>query len=184
MTNANPALQRYMMTFETALKSFDCAESADIVRDLYGHVAEAQALGKPLDEVLASIGPAEALARAYAVELELNPRGAELGRTIGGVLRVTWILAAASILSLLVVGALGSLAIGLTGAGIGVIVIGAIEAAGVHLPSVQLAGLSPYAVIALGPVFIAVGLACGLGLWIYLRALTRTLVRTLPGKRA
>jgi uncharacterized membrane protein len=169
-----------MQHFATALKSFECAEGDEIMRDLRGHIEEAQAMGKPLDAVLTSIGPAEALARAYAIELELNPRGARFRRTAGGVLRVVGILAAASIVSLLVVGALGSIGLGLTVSGLGLIVIGALEAAGVHLPDVQLAGLSPWIVIAIGPVMGVIGLAAFVGLWIYLRALARTLRRELP----
>jgi uncharacterized membrane protein len=173
-----------MATFAASLKAFDCAESDDIVGDLRGHIAEAQALGKPLDAVLQSIGPAEALARAYAVELELNPRGARLQRTLRGVLRVAGILTAASVVSLLVVGALGSIAMAFTASGLVVIVIGAIEAAGVHLPAVQLAGLSPWLVMATGPVFIAIGLAAFAGLWVYFRALAGVLRRSLPRGRA
>ncbi len=184
MSEAHPVIDRYVAQFEAALKAFDCAETAEIVRDVRGHIEEAVAMGKPVDAVLQSVGPAETLARAYAVELELNPRGARLQRTLGGVLRVVGILATASVVSLLVVGSLGSFAIGLTGSGIGIIIIGAMEAAGVHLPNVQLAGLSPYVVMGIGPVFIAVGLACGFGLWIYLRALVRVLLRTLPGTPA
>lgn len=97
-------------------------------------------------------------------------------------LRVVGILAAASVVSLLVVGGLGSISLGLTLTGFGLIIIGAIEAGGVHLPGVQLAGLSPLVVIALGPPFLAVGLAAFAGLWVYLRALVRILLRTLPGR--
>lgn len=180
MTQENPVLQRYMERFTTALKSFECAESHEIVNDLRGHIEEAQAMGKPLDAVLQSIGPADTLARAYAVELALNPRGARFQRTLFGALKVVGILAAAGVVSFLVVAGLGAIAIGLTGSGVGLIIIGALEAAGVHLPSVQLAGLSPYVVMAIGPVFIAIGLAAFAGLWIYVRALVHILLRTLP----
>lgn len=180
MTDEHPVLQRYMETFAASLKSFDCADSAEIERDLRGHIAEAQSMGKPLDAVLQSIGSADALARAYAVELELNPRGARFRRTIGGILRVVGILTAASVVSLLVVGALGSIAVGLTGSGLVLIVIGALEAAGVHLPEVQLAGLSPWVVIAMGPAFAAIGVGAFAGLWMYMRALAQVLRRSLP----
>lgn len=85
MTDANPVLQRYMTSFEAALKPFD---SAGIVSDLRRHIGEAQALGKPLDEVLASIGPAESagaarLARRRQRQLHHQQRSAA-----GDVLRV------------------------------------------------------------------------------------------------
>jgi len=180
VTDANPALERYMNAFDTALKRYDCKESADIVRDLRGHIAEAQALGKPLDEVLAAVGPADALARAYAVELELNPRGDALKRSLGGVLRLIMILAGASIVTLLVAMTLGSVGIGFTLSGVVLLVVGALEAAGIHYDNVQLAGVSPLVVMALGPVFFAIGVAAFWGLWIYIKALARTLVRNLP----
>jgi len=182
VTQDNPVVERYLERLATALKSFECAESAEIVNDLRGHIEEAQAMGKPLDAVLESIGPAETLARAYAIELELNPRGARFRRTVGGVLRIVGILAAASVVSLLVVGMLGSVALAFTVSGLVLIVVGALEAAGVHLPNVQLGGLSPWIVIAIGPIMSAIGLAALAGLWTYLRALARTLRRALPAR--
>ena len=90
------------------------------------------------------------------------------------------ILAASGAVSFIVVSALGSIAIGLFGSGLGVLVIGLIEALGVHLPGVQLAGLSPLLVAALGPVLMLVGLLAGWGLWLYVRALIGMLQRALP----
>ena len=180
MTQDNPVVELYMQRFAMALKSFDCAERDEIERDLRGHIEEAQAAGKPLDAVLVSLGPAEDLARAYAVELELNPRGARFRRTLGGALRIVGVLSAASIVSLLVIGSLGSVAVAFTASGLVLMAIGALEAAGVHLPSVQLAGLSPWIVIAIGPVVSAIGVTASVGLWVYLRALTSMLRRAFP----
>lgn len=182
MIDANPALERYMASFEAALKRYDCKDSAEIARDLRGHIAEAQALGKPLDEVLAAVGPADALARAYAIELELNPRGAEVKRTLGNVARVVAIAAGASIVTLLVAMTLGSIGLAFTLSGVILVMVGALEAAGIHYDSVQLAGVSPWIVMALGPVFFALGVAAFWGLWAYVKALARTLARSLPAR--
>ena len=52
MTQANPVVERYMESFATALKAFDCAEHGEIVRDLRGHIDEALGTGKQIDVVL------------------------------------------------------------------------------------------------------------------------------------
>ena len=128
--------------------------------------------------MLAALGPADTLARAYAVELKINPDRRR--SAIGGYLSVIGILAASGAVSFIVVSALGSIAVGLFGSGLGVLIIGVIEATGVHLPGVQLAGLNPLFVAALGPILMLVGLLAGWGLWLYLRALIGMLQRTLP----
>lgn len=179
MTQPHPVVERYIDRFAASLAKFECAEAAEIVRDLRGHIAEAVELGKPLDDVLAAIGPAETLARAYAVELELNPRGAAHGG-LTRALKVTGIVAAASLVSFVVVTALGSLGLSFVLSGVLLIVFGAFEVAGVHFPFVQTAGLSPWLFVALGPVMLAVGALALTGLWAYVRVLTRTLRAALP----
>src|SRR5688572_29011515 len=73
MSDQNPVIERYMASFEAALQRHDLPEWKEIGADLRSHIAEAQGYGKPLDEVLAALGPADTLARAYAVELKINP---------------------------------------------------------------------------------------------------------------
>lgn len=48
-------------------------ERDEVLSDIRSHIAEATAAGSQLDHVLTSLGPADQLARAYAVELLLNP---------------------------------------------------------------------------------------------------------------
>lgn len=178
MSDANPAIERYMTRFEAALQRFDLPEWREIGADLRSHIAEALDFGKPLDEVLQALGPADVLARAYAVELQLNPR--ENRGRIAQIVGVLGILAASGIATFIVVTALGSIAVAFVGSGMTLIAIGGLEAAGVHLPNVQLAGLHPLAVVAMGPVFLAIGFGAGWALWAYARALTRMLRNTLP----
>jgi uncharacterized membrane protein len=178
MSEPNPVIERYMSSFESALQRHDLAEWREIGADLRSHIAEAQSYGKPLDEVLQALGPADALARAYAVELKINPDRRR--SVIGGYLSVIGILAASGVVSFIVVSGLGSIAIGLFGSGLGMLVIGAIEAVGVRLPGVQLAGIHPLFVAALGPVVMLIGLAAAWALWLYVRALIGVLLRTLP----
>jgi uncharacterized membrane protein len=178
MSDQNPVIERYMSSFEAALQRHELREWKEIGADLRSHIAEAQGYGKPLDEVLDALGPADTLARAYAVELKINPERRR--SVIGGYLSVIGILAASGVVSFIVVAGLGSIAIGLFGSGLGMLVIGAVEAVGVHLPGVQLAGIHPLIVAALGPVIMLLGLAAGWGLWLYVSALIGMLLRTLP----
>jgi len=178
MSEANPVIERYMASFETALQRHDLPEWKEIGADLRSHIAEALGYGKPLDEVLAALGPTDTLARAYAVELKINPDRRR--SAIGGYLSVIGILAASGVVSFIVVSALGSIAVGLFGSGVAVLVIGALEATGVHLPGVQLAGVHPLLVVALAPVLMLIGLIAGWALWLYVRTLIGMLQRALP----
>jgi uncharacterized membrane protein len=180
MSEANPVIERYMTSFEDSLQVYRLREWKEIAADLRSHIAEALEYGKPLDEVLQSLGPADVLARAYAVELKMNQPADTRGKAIGRFLSVIGILAASGAVSFIVVAALGSIAMGLVGSGLGLIVIGAIEALGVHLPNVQLAGIHPLLVVALGPIVMLVGLVAAWGLWLYVRELISVLQRALP----
>lgn len=180
MSEANPVIERYMTSFEDSLQAYGLREWQDIGADLRSHIAEALEFGKPLDEVLQSLGPADVLARAYAVELKMNHPADTRGKAIGRFFSVIGILAASGAISFIVVAALGSITMGLVGSGLGLIVIGAIEAVGVHLPGVQLAGIPPLIVVALGPIVMLVGLLAAWALWLYVRALINVLRRALP----
>jgi hypothetical protein len=179
-TSDHPVVGVYMKAFEDALRAFDCDQASEIARDVRGHIAEAQAMGKPVDEVLASIGPAERLARAYAIELELNPRGEKLRRNFSGILRVTGILAAASFLTFIVVMLLGTIAVGLIPSGLAVIVFSGVELSGYDVPFLRLGPLPPIGGIAVGAIVTLLGLFAGWGLKSYLRALANRLRRALP----
>lgn len=170
--------ERYMKSFESALQRYDLAEWKEIANDVRSHIAEAQGYGKSLDDILRGLGSGETLARAYAVELKLNPQHQR--SVIGGYLSVIGILAASGVVSFIVVSALGSIAVGLLGSGVAMLMIGAIEAIGIHIEGVQLANVHPLFVVALGPIIMLVGLLAGWGLWLYVRALVGMLRRTLP----
>jgi hypothetical protein len=70
----HPVVARYMASFEASIAALDPGERLAIAQEIRNHIAEATAAGKPLDDVLRSLGPAETLARAYVVELLMNPR--------------------------------------------------------------------------------------------------------------
>ncbi len=58
--------------------------------------------------------------------------------------------------------------------------IGVVEAMGIHLPGVQLAGIHLLFIFVPGPVIMLVGLAAGWGVWLYVRALINMLSKVLP----
>lgn len=169
----------YVAAFETEARNFGLTEARDIAVDVRSHINEAVAYGKPLTAVLDALGSPKTLARAYAVELlmqEPKRRGPDIAKLVGLVLLGT----VGGIVTLAVVPTLASLWFGFGLSGIAMIVIGALEAAGIHYPNVELAGLSPWMVIALGPVFLALAWAAGWLLSRYVRFAGRQITRTLP----
>lgn len=178
MSEENPLIARYMARFEEALQQHRLREWREIAADLRSHIAEAQGYGKSLDEVIAALGPADVLARAYAVELTMNaPRPSNI---VLRVLKVAGILAASSFLSFIVGGVLGTIAVGFTGSGILIVVLCVLEGVGVHIPGAHYAGLSPWLIMLIGPPLAALGIGAGWLLWRYVFFLTATLRRAIP----
>lgn len=168
----------YLAAFEQEARGFGLNEARDIANDVRSHINEAVEYGKPLDEVLASLGAPKALARAYAVELLMGkPKEAS---NIGRIAQLLALVAFGGILTLILVTSLGSLGISFLLSGILLFVLGLLEAFGVHLPHVETGGISPWLVAALGPVMFAVGWGALLLLWSYVRFAGRQLVRALP----
>ena len=69
MTRQHPVVERYMTHLERAIAGLDPVERGEVLQEIHNHIAEATADGRPLDLVLESLGPADALGRAYVVEL-------------------------------------------------------------------------------------------------------------------
>ena len=82
----HPVIDRYLGSFAAAFDEFEASDRDEIVQELRNHIMEARASGTNLDSVLEALGPADALARAYAVELALNPRPADEVQRQTGVL--------------------------------------------------------------------------------------------------
>ncbi len=181
MTHGHPAIERYLKSFESQLKRLGLREHVEIAAEIRNHCAEAQAMNQTPEAVLEALGQPHVLARAYAMEL-LMTRTHEQSKA-ARILALTGILAASGVGTLLVVMALGSIAISFIGSGIALIVIGGIEAAGIHFPEVQLAGLDPLIVMAIGPFVAIVGIGAAWALWRYMRFLTRSLRNVLGRNR-
>ena len=182
MTQAEPAITQFMGRFEAALRHYGLPEWPEIASDLKSHIAEAESHGKPLADVMAALGSPDTLARAYAVELLMAPPPQD-ARAIAVMrfLRIAGVVIAGSFISLVVAITLGGFGLSFLLAGAILIIDGGLEAAGVHLPFVSTGGLPPLAVMALGPVALALGWGMSWLLWIYIRLAARALRRTLPG---
>jgi uncharacterized membrane protein len=168
----------YLAAFEREARGFGLSEAQDIASDVQSHINEAVEYGKPLEEVLASLGTPKTLARAYAVEL-LMGRPKETSN-LGRFAQLLALVAFGGILTLIVVTSLGSIGLSFVLSGILLFVLGLLEAVGVHLPHVQTGGMSPWLVAALGPVMFAVGWGALWLLWSYARFAGRQLMRALP----
>jgi uncharacterized membrane protein len=168
----------YLAAFEAEARGFGLTEAQDIANDVRSHINEAVEYGKPLDDVLTALGTPKALARAYAVELLMEKPKAD--STVGRFAKLVALVAFGGMLTLIVVILLGSIGLTFTLSGILVFVLGLLEAAGVHLPHVQMDGLPPLIVAALGPAMFAIGWGALLLLWSYVRFAGRRLVRALP----
>jgi uncharacterized membrane protein len=179
MTEHNPLIERYMSRFEDALQQYKLPEWREIAADLRSHIAEALAYGKPIDDVLNALGGADVMARAYAVELAINPPRTKPNWIIVA-LKVGAIVAATGMMSFLVVVGLGSVAMGFTASGLALIVICLIEAMGTHLPGVQMAGMHPLVVMLFGPPMLLLGIGAGWALWLYMRFIVRALRKAIP----
>jgi hypothetical protein len=180
MMDEHPLTEKYLCAFEAALAAFNVPEKTEVVVEIRSHIAEALAEGKPLASVLAALGPAEDLARGYAVELTLNPRSDRKHSLVLRVLRLIGILFVGSLVTFVVVSLLGTIGIGFTLSGLVMTVVATIEATGIHLPFVQLGGMPPSVFILGGLGIFLVGAGALYLLRLYLRFLVATSRRVLP----
>ena len=182
MMEEHPLVERYLSAFEAALLAFNVPETKEVVVEIRSHIAEALAEGKSLTSVLAALGPAEDLARGYAVELTLNPRSDRRPSFLLRTLRLMGILVVGSIVTFIVVSLLGTIGIGFTLSGILIVVIAGFEAIGIHFPFVQTGGLPPSAFFLLGTGIFVVGAGALYALRHYLRFLARAARGVLPAR--
>ena len=183
MTHEHPVIARYMATFGVAIKRLDADERAAIEQEIRSHIAEATAAGRSLDDVLTALGPADALARAYTVELLMNPHDRRL-KSVVAFLKLAATVVGVSFATLIVVTILGSVGVSFTASGVVVFAIGLLEASDIHLPAVQLSGIPPEGVIVLAVPIFAIGVAAFVLMMKYIRFAGRAMRRTLPQRAA
>ena len=170
----NPAAERYLVALRQALTSMPEADRLDVLDEIRAHLQDAMAAGKPLDETLTRLGPAESLAKAYLVESYLNPKPSGAGwisRTFG----LFGLLVFGSLSTLLITSLLGPLGITFLVAAPIVFTSGLCGFFDVSLTPVVQSNLQPWQEALLGPVMGLVGAACLWALYRYLRWILKLL---------
>jgi len=184
MTGENPLVERYLAKLDAGLRDLPAAERAEVVSEIRNHIAEATAAGKPIDAVLSALGPAEDLARGYAIELLLNRPAAsrDTSRT-RRFLALVGLVVIGSIPTLVVVTVLGGVGIAFGAAGIIVFLAGVIATFG-WLPDYVTMDVAPWVAVLIGPMLaIAGGASLALLVW-YVRFTARLVRRVIPKKTA
>jgi uncharacterized membrane protein len=174
MSETNPAVERYLARFTEALPGVSAAERGEMVHEIRSHIAEALFAGRDAAEVLAKLGPAERLAAAYRAELLLNRPPSSAGRLAR--IGLVSALAGTSLLSLLVISLLASVALSFVVSGLAVFLVGLglplIPEPLVSSPFTR--GQSQVIMMVVGAVSLVLGLAAAMGLWAYVRFAGRT----------
>ena len=97
------AAERYLEELRTNLRALPEDERSDAVREIESHIAEGRADGRPTAAVLAGLGDARTLARAYVADYHLRvPPGGALG-SVGRFVLSSVFVSGTGLLSLLVV---------------------------------------------------------------------------------
>lgn len=101
----------------------------------------------------------------------------------GGFLKVAALVVAGSVAALIVGTTIGAIGIGFTLSGLFMLVVGILEAAGLHMADVQINDMSPAVAMTLSPMVMVAGGAALMLLWFYLQFVVTTLQRVFPTAR-
>ena len=179
MNQTHPVVDRYLTRLNENLSTLSASDRQEILHDIRSHLAEATAGVRSLESTLETLGPADALARAYSVELMLNSRRPMSSRAAYR-LKVAGLIAAGSLPTLFVVILLGGVGATLVLAGMVAVVAGVLDAFG-ELPSwVQTSGMAPVIVLSIGGAMMLAGLMGILTLRRFMRFVAATWRATLP----
>lgn len=175
--------EAYLSKFRAALHRLKVAGASGIVADVRGHIAEAAADGRSLEQALSALGPPEGLARAYAVELALSsiPQNRWSFRALA---RLASLLIGASLVSLLLVPSLTFLAFTFLVTGAFSFVFALIELLIVDLPFIQNDHISPLQALGASIPIFAAGCLFVWVLWRYLRYLAASARKEIAHLRA
>jgi uncharacterized membrane protein len=151
-------IARYRAQLAEHLSALPVADPQEILTDIRSHLAEASADGGALETSLAALGPADALARSYSVELMLNPR-----RLVSPVtayrLKVAALIVAGSVPALFTALLLGGVGAVLVLGGLLAGFAGIVDAFGTLPGWISTAGLPPVVVVSIGAGWTLLGLA-------------------------
>lgn len=123
MREQNPVVRNYLEQFRANLPPMDGQERDELVREIESHIAEAIGAGNSVAEVLAKLGPADRLAKAYTVDQMLKSAPSQ-PRSMTNWFAVAGVLAATSLPSLVIIPLLLGLGVGLTMGGVGAVIAG------------------------------------------------------------
>jgi uncharacterized membrane protein len=168
----HPVIERYMTHLETAIRGLDPADRREVLQEIRNHIAEATAAGRSLDVVLGSLGPADALGRAYAVELLLHPQNNRPRHASERWFRLVALVVVLSIPTLVAISTLASVGVSFVAGGLFAFVIGVLEAIGIF-PWPDLSDVPPVIAVFLGPVIVLLGAAALIALRFYVRFVVR-----------
>lgn len=181
MTMDHPLVNRYLSDLNSALASLAPAERAEVVTEIRQHIEDATAAGRPIDEVLQSLGSVDALARAYQLELLVKPRGAEPQPRSDRWLKILGLLAIGSLPTFIIVVTLGTIGLAFTVAGVATFAAGIADSAGV-LPAWVTSDVQPWVAIVLGIGVTALGIIASWGTIAYLKFVVRLVRRIVPAR--
>jgi len=184
MTTDLPLVNRYLTALDAALTQLAPTERSEVVAEIRQHIADATAAGKPIDEVLQSLGPVEALARAYQLELLVSPRpNAPAQRRSDRWLKIIGLLAIGSLPTFIIVVTLGALGLSFSLSGIAVLIAGIADSMGA-LPWWVNSDFQPWVTIVIGVALTCLGLLASWGTVAYLRFVVRLVRRVVPPRAA
>jgi uncharacterized membrane protein len=183
MRPPHPLVERYIAHLETAIGGLEPVDRREVLQEIRNHIAEAMAVGTPLDAVLESLGPADALGRAYAIELLLQDRNERRRHPAQRWFSIVGLIVVLSIPTLVAVTTLGSVGISFAASGLFVFVVGLLEGAGVF-PWPHVSDVPPVVAILLGPAMVVLGLIALSVLRFYVRFVVRAVRAALPSVKS
>jgi len=170
-------VDKYLAALDAALTNLAPAEREEVVAEIRQHIADATAAGKPIDAVLAALGPVDALARAYQLELLVTPRpGAPERPRSDRWLKIIGLLALGSLPTFIIVIVLGTIGLSFTVTGVALVLAGAADSAHV-LPAWVNMDAEPWFAIIVGVALFVLGLLSSWGCYGYLRFCIRVVKR-------
>jgi uncharacterized membrane protein len=173
---SHPLAARYLDALRAGLGELSPVEREEIVGEIEVHLREALASGRDAEAAIAALGPADRLARAYALEALLNRRPGPRRWLLA-----LAIVAAAGVPSVVVVPVLLAVGLALVFAGLVVWLAGLFAP---FAPPHLVIEIDPLAAVTIGPPLAAVGALCLGLLWLYARFLidvVRRAARPAPG---
>jgi uncharacterized membrane protein len=166
----NPMVDRYLAQFREGLKGAPPEDREEFISEIDSHIAEAVARGEQIPQVLASLGPAERLAKSYRAELMLASRETNLPLRIAAVIGL---VLTASIPSMIIIPLLLTMGLGFIAGGGAAIVVASIPSVDVDFYNLSNDVLNRVLGALTGLGLIAVGLLALWVLYLYVLLLVR-----------